>query len=123
MPALRLLACLGLCLLAFGAASAQEKPADLLVGKWEFKGQAGAKDGGFFLTFEKLGETKEGKLKLEVGGTIIEGTYRLPSDTEMEVTMKIGNDIQRQKLKFTVTKEKLETTDEQQKKEEFTKAK
>lgn len=110
------------CVLLFLAspALAQDKPADLLVGKWEFKEKQPGRE--FTISFEK-GDGKEGKLKLEASGLTLEGSYKLLSDAEMEVSMKAGNDTVRQKLKFKVTKEELETTDEQGKVETFKRVK
>lgn len=111
---------LGLCLLLTSPVLAQDKPADLLVGKWEFKEKQPGKE--FTVIFEKSANN-EGKLKLEASGLSVEGTYKLLSDTEMEVSLKMGNDAVRQKLKFKVTKDELETTDEQGKVETFKKVK
>jgi uncharacterized protein (TIGR03066 family) len=118
MQAARWFLASGLVLFFFTPSFAQEKVADLIVGKWEAKEKMGDQEVTGILEF-----TKDGKLKITFGGINIDGTYKLLSDTEIEVTMTFMGETKTEKSEIKVEKESLEVKNKNGKSTKFKKVK
>lgn len=90
---------------------------DLIVGKWQVQGNAGAQ--------AVIEFTRGGKLKVAAGGLAIDGSYKFLKDTQIEVEMSIGGVGKHSvKLDIKVAKDQLITTEVgQQRTETFTRTK
>ena len=103
---------------AFVPAPADDKPKDLIVGKWM------GKDGPAEITIEFIKDgsltvqAKAGDQKFE-----LKGKYKVLDDKNLEVEITFMNETKKEKNEFTVTKEKLTLTDPKGKKQEFTRVK
>jgi uncharacterized protein (TIGR03066 family) len=97
---------------------ADDKPADLIVGKWETKEKRGDQEITATVEF-----TKDNKMKISFGQINIDGTYKIVSDSELELTMTFMMETRTEKTKFKVTKDALEFTSKEGKTTKFTKAK
>ena len=125
MQAIRVLTlcCLALVLAAGTArADAKDDAQKALVGKWNISKQEGGVEVSGELEF-----TKDGKLnmKMKAGGMELkfDGSYKLLSDTEMEVTVNIMGTTQTEKSKFKVSGNTLELTDKRGKTEKLNRVK
>ncbi len=120
MKTMRVAAVLGagliLCAGLVSIAQAQDKPKDLIVGKWE----SGGADKGV------IEFTKDGKLKITVRETSADGTYKFideKMEKMIEVTVSLGGQTLTEKLTIAVTKDELTTTDSKNMTEKFKRAK
>jgi uncharacterized protein (TIGR03066 family) len=99
-------------LLAAGAVSAEDKPQQLILGRWEPADSKGKS------VIEFL---KDGKLRISADTLTLEGSYKFIDDKTLEVKVILGgNEKPSSKLKITVTKDELTTEEEGKgKKERF----
>jgi uncharacterized protein (TIGR03066 family) len=116
MLAIRILflVALTLFLLVPAPVIAQEKPKDLILGKWN----PAQKDEGPVLEF-----LKDGKFKVTFQQVSFEGMYKFIDDNTMDVEITAQGKTQKDKIKVEVTKDSLTTTDSTGKPEKFTRAK
>jgi uncharacterized protein (TIGR03066 family) len=102
MNPVRTFLAVGALLLLFTPIFAQEKTADLLIGRWEGKGKEGDKEITLVLEF-----TKDNKMRMSWEGATAEGTYKLNSETEIEITVSYMGETTTGKSTVTVDKEAL----------------
>lgn len=120
MQAVRWLVALSLLVLLFMPALAddKEKAKDMLVGKWETKEKAGDQEITATIEF-----TKDDKVKISFGPVNIDGTYKVASSTELELTLTFMGETRTETTKFKVEQDSLEFTSKEGKVTKFTKAK
>ncbi len=112
MKAIRFAVVLGGLILTAGlgpvaqVAQAQDKPKDLIIGKWESADPKKPAVEKGIIEF-----TKEGKVKLTAGPVSVDGTYKFIDEKTLELT--IGD--MTEKLTVAVTKDELTATDSKNK--------
>jgi uncharacterized protein (TIGR03066 family) len=116
MRTLRPLLALVLLLMLVGLASAQPKPQELIVGKWQPTDPA-TKD-QVVLEF-----VKDGKVKVSFLGQKFDGSYKFTSDETMEFTLTVEGKTNTTKLKVAVTEKDLTLTPPDNKVEKYTRIK
>jgi uncharacterized protein (TIGR03066 family) len=118
----RLCLTVAVALLVLSAAWADDKPKDLLVGKWQSKEKVGDTEVMTTIDFQK-----DGKLKIEAAfgdkKVNIDGKYNVVDDNTIETEVTSMGETKKEKSKFTVTKDKLVMEDKNNKKTEFTRVK
>jgi uncharacterized protein (TIGR03066 family) len=109
-------------LLVATAARAEDKPKDLLVGKWEGKEKLGEQEVKAVVEF-----TKDGKVKLTMSGggmdVTLNGTYKVLDDKTLETSFEFMGQTMTDKSSFKVTKDSLEITNKQGKVTKLTRGK
>ena len=101
--------------------SADAKPEELIVGKWENKQKMGDVELSTLVEF-----TKDGKFSIEIKGQVafeLSGTYKVLDAKTLELEFKMDAVTNKKKGKFKVEKDKLSLIDEKGKATEFTRAK
>jgi len=86
-----------------GAAPADDKTKKLLIGKWAGTVKQDDNDVKVVVEF-----TKDGKLIRTMGGKTTKGTYKVVDDSNIEVTLKEGDEDKTHKVKIKVDKDDLE---------------
>src|SRR5262249_12991263 len=84
---------------------ADDKTKALLVGKWEGTMKVDEKDVKVAVEF-----TKDGKVSRTAGGKTIKGTYKVVDSSNLEVTIKDGDEEKTHNIKNKVSKDELEVT-------------
>jgi len=105
-------------LLTAGNLLAQDKPKDLIVGKWQAKEKVGDKEIVATIEFNK-----DGTMKVTAEGFNFEGKYKLVDDETLETEVTIAGQTKKDTDKIKITKDKITLTDKNGKKTELTRAK
>jgi uncharacterized protein (TIGR03066 family) len=102
--------------LAAAPALAEDKPKDLIVGKWK---PTGAGDPAPVIEF-----MKDGKLIVMFGDMKIEGKYKFTADKTFELEMTFNNETKKETITIaTITKDEMSGKDSKGKEEKFTRVK
>lgn len=124
MKSLRILAlcCCAVALVGDVRGDAKDEAQKALLGKWSMKQKMGDLEIDGLLEF-----TKDGKLAMKMKVKEMElnfsGSYKVLSDTELEVTISVGGMTKMEKSKFKVEKDTLELTGKEGKTEKLTRVK
>lgn len=94
---------------------AQQKLAQLVVGKWRPVDEEKLK---IIVEF-----TPEGRLVLYIEDKVIKGNYRVLSDAELEVSLQVEDKTLTEKLKVTINADRMTTEDSKGKKDTFQRVK
>jgi len=96
--------------LAAARADARDDVMKQLVGRWEVKRKTGEREITGEMTFTAAGKASM-KVKGPKGDITFEGSYRLLSATQLEITFTIAGKAMSEEHEVKVTKDTLELTD------------
>lgn len=106
--------CLALALVSTARADAKKD----IVGKWEMKQKINEQEVKIEIEYKA-----DGKMSMSFMGLQIGGSYKVKSDTELEMTIEFMGQSKTDTVKIKVTKDSLEITDKNGKVDKLTRVK